>query len=538
MGIDLLVKGGRVIDGTGNPWFRADVGISGGKIAKIGRIQTSEACETIDAEGLIVAPGFIDIHTHNELTLMISPEAEKIRMGVTTEIVGTCGVSAAPVARDRLEELLVAFSTVGGGYAFFFKDPAVAWDWSTFREFMRKLEGLEFSVNIGSYVGHLNLRAATTGLYDETATDEEIEMMKGLLAEAMESGAFGLSTALSYVNAETREITELCRVVAEHGGHYAQHDRERTVASTEEGIEIAEAAGLPLQLSHHSKLDEADEDFKLIKEARERGIDVLMDHWFVPYGGAGGAIGRLPGWAREGGVTKVLERLRAPETRRRIKDDLKEAGSYDRRWENTVLRGVASEEDEQYCNKNFAEIARINGAEPFDALFDMYVRAGGVMEIDSSPTFVDDEPPELHPEMVRYLRSPLMMIGSDSMLESNTPFMPDPRAYGVYPGIIQYYVREKGYLTLEDAVHKMTSLPAQMLRLRDRGVIREGMWADIVLFDKGEIRSNSVPGPPEKANRTASGIEYVIVNGAVTIEEGEHTGAHSGKILRHSTKKV
>jgi N-acyl-D-aspartate/D-glutamate deacylase len=182
---------------------------------------------------------------------------------------------------------------------------------------------------------------------------------------------------------------------------------------------------------------------------------------------------------------------------------------------------------------NFAEIAKIKGDEPFDALFDMYVRANGIMEIDSSPTFIDNRPPTLSPEMVRYLQSPLMMIGSDSMLESNTPFMPDPRAYGVYPGIIQYYVKEKNYLTLEDAIRKMTSLPAQMLNLWGRGIIGVGKWADIVIFDKEKIKSNSVPGAPEKANRTASGIEHVIVNGKIVIEKGEHKGIYPGVILRH-----
>jgi len=529
---DLLVRNGRVVDGSGNPWFRGDIGIRGGRIAEMGRLGASEAERVIDARGLIVAPGFIDIHTHNELTLLISPEAEKIRMGVTTEVVGTCGVSAAPVAKERFEELLVAFYTVGGGYSFFTDDAAVAWDWSTFGEFMRKIERLRFSVNWGSYVGHLNLRAATTGRFDRAATDSEIEGMKRLVAEAMENGAFGLSTALSYVTAETEEMIELCKVVDRYGGHYAQHDRDRTIGSTREGIEIAERAGVPLQLSHHTKTGAIDEDLGLIEQARARGTDVLMDFWFVPYGGAGGAIGRLPRWAREGGLTRVIERLRDPEARRRIKDDMRRAGTYDRRWEDTVLRGVASEGNRAYCNMSFVEIAEEKGVEPFDALFDMFVEENGVMEIDSSPTFVDDRPPELSPEMVRYLRSPLMMIGSDSMLESNTPFMPDPRAYGVYPGILEYYVREKGYLTLEDAIRKMTSLPAQRLGLMDRGLLRPGMWADIVIFDQDRIRSMSVPGAPGKANRTAKGIEHVIVNGEVTIDDEEHTGAFAGKILR------
>lgn len=532
MTFDLVIMNGRVVDGSGNPWFRGDIGILEGKIVEIGRLGTSGAERIIYADGLIVSPGFIDIHTHNELTLMINPEADKIRMGVTTEIGGLCGVSAAPVVKNRFEELLVAFYTVGGAYSFFVNNPAIKWDWSTFGEYMRKLEGLRFSVNFGSYVGHLNLRVAAMGLADRVATEEEIEDMKGLVAEAMENGAFGLSTALSYTAADTREIIELCKVIAHYGGHYAQHDRVGTIESTREGIEIAEKSGVPLQLSHHSKIRAVEEDLELIERARDRGVDVLMDHWVVPYGGAAGPIARLPRWAREGGWTKVIERLKDPETREKIKEELKEAGRYAHRWENTVLRGVGSEKNKVYCNMSFAEITELKGIEPFDALFDMYIEEDGIMEIDSSPTFVDDRPPELPPGMIQYLKSPLMMIGSDSILETNTPFLPDPRAYGVYPGILEYYVREKKYLTLEDAIRKMTSLPAQRLGLRDRGLIREGMWADIVVFEKDKIKSMSIPGPPEKANRLAKGIEYVIVNGEVTIDRGEHAGAFAGKILR------
>ena len=531
MEFDLVIKNGRIVDGSGNPWFRADIGIHGRKIRKIGRLDGSSAERTIDAEGLIVAPGFIDIHTHNELTLMISPEADKIRMGVTTEIGGLCGVSAAPIAKDRFEEHLVAFYTVGGAYSFFVNNPAVKWDWSTFGEYMQKLKNLKFSVNFGSYVGHLNVRIVTMGLVDRVATEEELEDMKKVVAEAMENGAFGLSTALSYTAADTREIIELCKVVARYGGHYAQHDRDNTIESTREGIEIAEKAKVPLQLSHHAKMQAANEDLEMIENARERGVDLLMDHWFVPYGGAAGPIAMLPRWAREGGLTKVMERLKDPETRRRIKDELSRRGRLPR-WENRVLRGVGSEKNRIYCNMNFAEIAKLKGVDPFDALFDMYIEENGVMEIDSSPTFIDDRPPDLSPEMLRYLKSPLMMIGSDSIAEANTSFLPDPRAYGVYPGILEYYVREKKYLTLEDAIRKMTSLPAQRLGLRDRGLIREGMWADVVIFDKGRIKSMSFPGPPEKANRFAEGIEYVIVNGEVTLDRGEHTGVFPGKVLQ------
>jgi N-acyl-D-amino-acid deacylase len=530
MKYDLLIRNGRVVDGTGNPWFRADLGITGERITGIGSIDPGSADAVVDAKGLVVSPGFIDVHTHNELTLMISPEAEKIHMGVTTEIVGTCGVSAAPVADGRLEELKVAFCTVGGGYGFFIKDPRVTWDWRSFDDFLSRLEGMSFSVNVGSYVGHLNLRAATSGLFSTPATSDEIDSMKELLEESLEAGAFGLSTALSYVNAPTEEIVELCKVMREHGGHYAQHPRDHSIASTAEGIEIAGRSGVPLQLSHHSLIGQADEDFSLIEGARERGVDVTMDHWFVPYSGAAGPINRLPGWAREGGLEKVLRSLGDPETRARIKEEL--SGIPEGRWRGTVLRGVDSPASQRFLHMNFVEIAEARGVDPFDAMFDMYVESGGVMEIDGSPTFVDDRPPELHPEMVRYMRSPLMMVASDSMLESNTPFMPDPRAYGVFPGVLQYYVRERGYLTLEEAVRKMTSLPAQRMGIMDRGVLREGAYADVVVFDPDTIESTSVPGFPEKANRKAKGIDLVVVNGVITVEGGVHTGERAGVVLR------
>ena len=531
MKFDTLIRNGRIVDGTGNPWYKADLGLVGNRIVKIGSIQPGDAESVLDAGGCIVAPGFIDIHTHNELTLMISPEAEKLHMGVTTEILGTCGVSAAPFRDDRFNELRVAFCTVGGGYGFFIKDPEVKWNWRSFDDFMKAIHNRRLSVNAGSYVGHLNLRAATSGLFNTPATGEEVEDMKRLLGESLKSGAFGLSTALSYVNAPTEEIIELCKVVAEYGGHYAQHPRDHFLASTVEGIKIAEESGTPLQLSHHTLIGHADEDFKLIEEARERGVDVTMDHWMVPYGGAAGPINRLPGWAREGGIETVLSRLRTPETRARIKEEL--VGIPESRWRNTVLRGVDSKADEKYLHMNFVDIAKERGVDPFDAMFDMYIESGGVMEIDGSPTFRDDLPPELHPDMVRYMQSPLMMVASDSMLESNTAFMPDPRAYGVFPGVLHYYVREKGYLTLEDAIRKMTSLPAQRLGLRDRGIIREGAYADIVVLNPKTVESLSIPGYPEKANRKAKGIEYVLVNGEVTLSRGVHTGARAGVALRN-----
>ena len=533
---DIVISKGRVIDGSGNPWFKADLGIANGKIGHIGRIRSTDADRVIDAEGLYVTPGFIDVHTHNELTLLIKPEADKIWMGVTTEIGGLCGVSAAPVHKERFQELILAFCTVGGAYSFFVKDPAVTWNWSSFGEYMQELESKRFSVNFGSYVGHLNVRVAAMGLDNRTATLEETEDMKRLVTEAMQNGAYGLTTALSYTPADTNEIIELCKVVAQYNGHYAQHDRDNTVKSTIEGIEIAERSGVPLHLSHHTKTLEMERNLTLIGEARERGIDITMDHWFVPYGGAAGPTARLPMWALEGGLSKVMSRLQDPKTRQRIKDELKKAGKYDRPWENTVLRGVGSEPDKKYCNMDFAEIARLKGVEPFDALFDMYIRSDGQMEIDSSPTFVKDQPPQLTKELVEYLKHPLMMIGSDSILESNTPFMPDPRAYGVYPGIIEYYVKENNYLTLEEAVKKMTWLPAQRFNIRDRGLITEGNWADILIMDKNRIRSMSIPGPPEKANNPAIGINYIIVNGQITIDQGHHTGTKAGKTLRNQTR--
>jgi len=531
MMFDTVIRNGRIIDGTGNPWFKADIGILGDKIIKIGSIKSGDADNVLDAGGNIVTPGFIDIHTHNELTLMISPEAEKLYMGVTTEILGTCGVSAAPMREDRFNELKVAFCTVGGGYGFFIKDPNVKWDWRSFDDFLKSLENRRLSVNAGSYVGHMNLRAATSSLFNTPATGEEIEDMKKLLRESMKAGAYGLSTALSYVNAPTMEIIELCKVIAEYGGHYAQHPRDHTLSSTVEGLTIAEQSGAPVQLSHHSLIGHIDEDFKLIEEARAKGIDVTMDHWMVPYGGAAGPINRLPGWAREGGLERVLARLSDPETRAKLKSELE--GIPLSRWRNTVLRGVDSKAMEKYLHMNFVEIAEARGVDPFDAMFDMYIESGGVMEIDGSPTFKDDQPPELHPDMVRYMQSPLMMVASDSMLESNTAFMPDPRAYGVFPGVLHYYVREKQYLTLEDAIRKMTSLPAQRLGIHDRGILREGAYADITIIDPETVESMSIPGYPAKANRRAKGIEYVLVNGKVTLSRGVHTGERAGMALRN-----
>lgn len=229
---------------------------------------------------------------------------------------------------------------------------------------------------------------------------------------------------------------------------------------------------------------------------------------------------------------KVLQRLKNNKTRTKIKSQLQDMINAESHWRNTVLRGINSNKYQNLLNHNFIEISKILDKEPFDSLLDLFIEAEGIMEIDSSPTFHDNRLPPLPEGLIEYLKEPLMMIASDSMLESNTPFMPDPRAFGVFPGVIEYYVVKEKYITMEDCIRKMTSLPAQRIGLRDRGLLREGMWADIVIFDKHKIKSMSFPGSPRRANRPAEGIKYVVVNGAITIEEKQHSGASNGMIIK------
>jgi len=533
---DVIIKNGYVIDGTGNPWFKADVGIKEHKISRIGRLDAEEASRTIDVSGLVVSPGFIDMHSHSDLTLLINPKAEsKIRQGITTEVIGNCGGSAAPL-NDLLREETKKTTPL-------IKEAELELNWSTMAEYLNRLDRQGVAVNVVPLVGHENVRVSTIGFDDRAPTETELKEMKETLAQAMEDGAFGMSTGLIYppgCYAKTDELIELSKVVTSYGGIYTSHIRgegEKLLDSVKEAIEIGERTGLPVEISHHKAGGKANwgkvkESLKMMEEARVRGIDVTCDVY--PYIAASfGLSAMLPSWAHEGGTEKLLERLRDAETRERLKREMEEetpdhssplraAG-----WDATQIARCRKHPD--FEGKTVAEIVQTKNVDPFEFVFNLLIEENTAVSVVRFAMCEED--------VCTVMQHPLSMIGTDASAVAPYGVLgegkPHPRSYGTFPRVLGKYVREERILTLENAIRKMTSLPAQKLRLRDRGLIRKGMYADITIFDPEKVI--------DKANYTGphqypEGIEYVLVNGKVTIDRGEHTGVLSGKALRKMCK--
>lgn len=548
MVFDILIKNGLLIDGAGNPWFKADVGVSNGKIAEINTLTDADAERVLDVNGLVVSPGFIDIHTHSDLTLLINPHADsKIRQGVTTEVIGNCGMSAAPIRKRTLNLLRDEWDS---------QAEKVKWNWTTFGEYLSQLEH-GISVNVASFVGHGTVRTAIMGVENIRPTRKEMEKMKTLVAESMEAGAFGLSSGLVYLPgcfAETSELIELCKVVANYGGFYTSHirgERETIVDALKEAIEIGERAGVPVQVSHncpkyggHGKLKEM---FEIYEKARARGVEVTLDNDahtdFNP-----NLSQVLPQWAQAGGNKKIVERLRDPKNRERIKKEIikdKHPGPgyvglvKHGRWDRIFL--FRCRKNKNLIGKSLKAIAKIRHVDPFDTFFDLIIEEKG--DVSALFNYIEEE------DIRTLLKHPLMMVCSDGAASSRRGVLRkiegySPCSYGEYPYILERYVREEKVLSLQEAIRKMTSFPAQKLGLRDRGLLREGMWADIVIFNASTIKDKATSRFPYSfplenyPHKYPEGIEYVIVNGEIVVEKGRHKGVFPGKVLRHRAKKI
>lgn len=534
MTLDLTVCGGRVVDGSGNPWFKADIGVLRGKIAKIGDLSEESASEVIHAEGLVVTPGFIDMHTHSDSKLLVNPLAEsKIRQGVTTEVIGNCGSSLAPLnelTRDENRKRL-------GDEA-----KKIKWDWLSFRSFLRKMERIGVAVNVVPLVGNAAIRTMVMGFDRRRPSRSELQKMKTTTAQCMREGAFGLSTGLIYSPsgfAQTQEIIELCKVVAEYGGIYATHIRgegETLIKSVKEAIMIGTKAGLPVEIAHHKAAGKKnwgkiERTLKMIHEAREKGVDVTCDVY--PYvAGATGLSAGIPPWAHEGGMERLLDRLRDDKTRSRIRREIKQGI---KGWENLVTEAgpenvliTSAERNRRYQGKTIAQLARAKGKDAIEFMFDLLLAENGNVGI---VLFMMREQ-----DMKRVLSDVVSMVGSDA--SSMAPYgllgkgKPHPRAYGTFPRVLGRYVRDEELLTLPEAIRKMTTLPAQKLGLWDRSCIRLGAWADLVIFDEDRIIDTATYTDP---NRYPLGIHYVIVNGKTVIRKGKHTGQLPGKVLRKNS---
>ena len=520
---DIIIRNGRVIDGTGNPWYRADVSITGGRIENVGQAR-GDAVSVIDAQDMCVCPGFIDMHAHPDLTVLYKEVQDyKLRQGITTEVSGNCGFTAAPLNPETEEALkrYVAFITPPAG---------VSWQWRTFAEYLDAVRGSGPATNQAPLVGHGTVRIAVMGFDQRAPTSDELQRMKELVAEAMEAGAFGMSTGLVYVPgafAETSEIVELARVAGEYGGIYATHMRNEganLLESIGESIEIGRQAGISVQISHHKAAGHANhgkvkESLTLLERTREEGLDVTADQY--PYHASSTTLQAiLPPWAQEGGVDQVIRRLQDSETRDKIRNELLTSLGETRSGaglDNILVSSVATEANRRFVGMRITEIAEARNQDPVDAAFDLLVEESCGVGMVAFAMSEDD--------VRTVMAHPTTMIGSDGLY---SPGNPHPRVYGTYPRILGRYVREEGLLSLEEAVRKMTSFPAQKLGLHNKGVLRPGADADVVVFDPKTVIDRATF---EHSAQYPEGIEYVLVNGRISVDRGRFTGQTAGQVL-------
>ncbi len=497
---DILINNGKIIDGTGNNWYYGNVAIKDGKIVAIGKKLQGEATKTIDATGLIIAPGFIDVHTHSE-NIMQKPTADNfIYDGVTTLVTGNCGSSNVNL-----------------------------------KEFFRKVDSTKPSVNMASLIGHNSVRIEVMGMSNRVATIEEIKKMEALVEQGMKDGAVGLSTGLIYIPGtycSTDEVVSLAKVSAKYNGVYASHIRNEesgVIDAINEAIDIGRKANLPVEISHFkagykANFGKSKEMVALVEAARKEGLDVTVDQY--PYTASSTNLGvRLPDWALAGGNDSLLLRLQNPLLHQKIiKEMLEQIKKY--KQKNYAFAVVANcKMDSTLNGKNISQINVLKGRKPkakeeAETILDI-MKIGGAQMVYHS----------MSEEDVKYIMQyPYNMIASDAGVATGSG-MPHPRAYGTNARVLGKYVREEKVIRLEDAIRKMTSLPAQKFQLKDRGIIKEGMAADIVIFDENKVGDISTF---ENPHHFSVGFAFVLVNGKLVVDAGKHTGVRSGKILYHN----
>jgi N-acyl-D-amino-acid deacylase len=525
---DVVIRNGHIIDGTGSPWYSGDIGIRGGRIATIGNLTSAPAKQIIDARGMVVAPGFIDMLGQSELTILVNPHLpSKIYQGITTEITGEGG-SVAP-----LSDAILTADRVG--YEHYGIEP----DWRTFREYFARLRKQGIGINLASYVGATQVRRMVLGDADRAPTAAELDRMKALVREAMEDGAVGLSTSLQYAPAPyatTEELIALASEAARFGGIYATHMRSEAddiIPALDEAIRIGREARIPVEIWHLKAAGKANwgrmsEIIAHIQKARDAGVDITADTYAYTAGfNTFSAI--IPPWAHNGGDAKLIERLQDPATRARIRKEMESrSGKWENEWqevtgpESILVGAVQNPKLMPLQGKTIAQIAKIWGKDPIDTVFDLLIEDQAFTGV---AIFMMSEP-----DVVLALQQPWVSIWNDSQGTAPDGLLgrehPHPRAYGTFPRILWKYVREEHKLTLPDAIRKFTALPAQRMRLTDRGVLKQGMWADVVVFDPETIRDRATFADP---NQLSTGMHFVLVNGVPVIEEGKMTNALPGK---------
>ena len=530
---DVVIANGRIVDGTGAPWFRGDVGIVGDRIAAIGALGEAAAALTVDARNMVVAPGFIDLLGQSEFNVLVDGRAaSKILQGVTTEVTGE-GSSIAPV-NDRLMLEAKASATHFG----------VAQDWRTLGDYFKRLEERSHAtINVATLVGAGGIRNYVIGKDDRPATSAELDEMKRLVVEAMQQGALGLSTSLQYVPdrfASTGEIVELAKVAARFGGVYFTHQRSesgRIFESLDEVFAIAERASIPAEIWHLKTAYKANfgrmpEVLKRIEAARARGLDVTANQY--PYTRASNGLDScLPLWSREGGLDKTLARLKDPATRERIKKDMDDANAttWENQWyganggDGVMLSSVLNRDLARYEGMTLTEIGKAMGKDPRDAVIDLVIADRGESSVITAIMSEDD--------VRTALKHPLVGVGTDSGAQAEDGKLSEskshPRAWGSFPRILGHYVRDEHLITLEEAIRKMTSKAAARVHLTERGVLRPGMAADITVFDPATIRDVSTFDDPR---HYSTGVTHVFVNGKRVVADGAITSERPGRPLR------
>lgn len=515
---DLIIRNGTVVDGTGAPGFRADVGVRGGRISEVGNLAEAQAGREINAAGAVVTPGFIDIHTHADVALLARPTHEpKVMQGVTTEVFSNCGLGFAPITPAGLEiqkEYLLGL---------FGSDVGVDWNWRTVREFLDHYRG-RIATNAAYLIPHGSVRVSAMGMADRPATPDELSVMTDLVRQGMEEGAWGLSTGLWYSPmsyAAKEENWALCRVVAEHGGFFAIHMREYGDAildSLDESYEMSRQSGAPLQVSHLQiggarNWGRAEEVLAHIDGARASGLDVTYDSY--PYTAGSTLVqAMLPTWATVGGPSALLARLADADARPRIVEAMDLA---DRDWTRHVLCGARSAHYQAFEGESFAVIAEREGI----GIGELVARI--LVEDELQACFIAHLGDES--DLRQILKHPAQMIGSDGL---HLPGKTHPRLFGAFPRLLARYVRKQKLLTLEEAVWKMTGFPAQRMGFKDRGRVAAGLAADLVVFNPATIQDVATFDDP---CRYPEGISHVLVNGSLVVDGGKHTGALKGEVL-------
>ena len=515
---DLFLRNGRIIDGTGQTWFRGGVGIAGDAVSIVrSGADNITAGRTIDVNESVICPGFIDMHSHSDLILLSEPRHEpKLRQGVTTELLGMDGLSYAPASPQKLEQLFHYLAAVNG-------TPPPGVRWGSVSEYLALLDR-RVACNVAFMAPHAALRVEAMGWDDRLPSEPELARMRDLARQAMLDGAFGFSTGLTYppgAYSDTNELVAVCQAIADLGGFYMTHARyslgDKLLDPFREAIAVGRRSGVPVHISHyHNPVDGmGPRMLQLVDEGRDSGVDVTFDQY--PYAAASTILhSLLPYWVHAGGPAALLERIRQPAVRDEIGDAV--APMWGLTLDSYIFSNVPSAKNKEWEGRSLGDLARHQGKRMVDAICDLLLEENLEVAFVARTGNLDN---------IRAIaRHPAQMVGSDGLLTGD---LPNPRTYGTFPYVLGQFARDEGLLRLEDAVRKMTSMPAQRLGLPDRGILRDGMKADLVVFNPHQVRANATFDNPKQY---PDGIEYVIVNGVPVIDNGAHTGALPGRALK------